>query len=132
MSALSRDLPAVWRIGHEKGAFTDADRRRRGYFEQANGGTLFLDEIGDMPKYMQGMILKVLDGRPFKRVGGEENVHVDVRVVCATNRDLKEAVRKGAFREDLYRRIKAEWIQIPPLRDRKEDIPLLARHFLTL
>jgi DNA-binding NtrC family response regulator len=116
-------------FGHEKGAFTGASAMRRGLFEQADGGTLFLDEIGDMPPPMQAAILRALDERSFARVGGSGRVSVDVRVICATNRDLDAAVREGAFRPDLFYRINAVTVEVPPLRDRREDIAELARLF---
>jgi PAS domain S-box-containing protein len=117
-------------FGHEKGAFTGAERRRTGKFEEADGGTLFLDEIGDMPLSTQVMLLKVLEQRCFERLGGNETIHADVRVICATNRNLEEAIQKGLFRADLYYRINHIEITIPPLRERTSDIPELAAHFL--
>ncbi len=116
-------------FGHERGAFTGADRRKIGYFEAADGGTIFLDEIGEIPPNLQGKLLRVLEERKLTRVGGVSEVDVDVRVVCATNRDLDEAVRRGEFREDLFFRISAFTIVVPPLRDRPAEIPLLAQHF---
>jgi two-component system response regulator PilR (NtrC family) len=117
-------------FGHEKGAFTDAHRRRVGSFEEASGGTLFLDEIGDISQQVQVKLLRVLQERVLRRVGGSEDIRVDVRIVAATNQDLEEAVRRGAFREDLFYRLNVIQIRVPPLRERKDDIPLLARHFL--
>lgn len=117
-------------FGHEKGAFTNATQRRRGKIEMADGGTLFLDEIASIPERMQVELLRVLEDKCFTRVGGQETVHVDFRVVCATNESLEEAVRSGKFREDLFYRINVFTIEAPPLRARKEDIPLLARHFV--
>jgi two-component system nitrogen regulation response regulator GlnG len=117
-------------FGHEKGAFTGADRRRIGKFEQAGGGTLFLDEIGDMSPVTQTKILRVLQGQEFERVGGNEPIHTDVRVIAATNRDLEKMVAEGTFRGDLYYRLNVFTIRIPPLRERSEDLPLLARHFV--
>jgi DNA-binding NtrC family response regulator len=117
-------------FGHEKGAFTGAERRRIGKFEEADGGTLFLDEIGDMPLSTQVMLLKVLEQRCFERLGGNETLDADVRVICATNRNLEEAIEKGAFRADLYYRLNHIEITIPPLRERASDIPELAEHFL--
>jgi DNA-binding NtrC family response regulator len=117
-------------FGHEKGAFTSAIARRRGKFEQAHGGTLFLDEIGDMPLPTQAKMLRVLQERSFQRVGGDERINVDVRVVCATNRNLEEDAKKGTFRHDLFYRINTFVIELPPLRERSADIPDLARHFL--
>jgi len=117
-------------FGHEKGAFTGASRERKGFFEQAQGGTLFLDEIGDMPLAMQVKLLRVIQERVLTRVGGERSVPVDVRLICATNRDLKVLVEAGEFREDLYYRIHVVHINVPPLRERKEDILWLAAQFL--
>jgi DNA-binding NtrC family response regulator len=117
-------------FGHEKGAFTGALYTRRGRFELADGGTLFLDEIGEISPKTQVNLLRILDEKSFMRVGGMEQITVDVRVVSATNRDLKKAIREGAFREDLFYRLNVVSIQLPPLRERKEDIPLLANHFL--
>jgi DNA-binding NtrC family response regulator len=129
-AALAETLLESELFGHEKGAFTSAVARRRGKFEQAHGGTLFLDEIGDMPLPTQAKILRALQERSFQRVGGDEKIAVDVRVICATHRNLEEAVEKGQFRKDLYYRINALVIEIPPLRERPSDIPELARHFL--
>jgi DNA-binding NtrC family response regulator/tetratricopeptide (TPR) repeat protein len=117
-------------FGHEKGAFTGADRRRRGRFELADGGTIFLDEIGDVTAATQAALLRVLQERTFERVGGNETLRVDVRIVAATNRDLAAMVREGRFREDLYFRLTSLTIQIPPLRDRLEDLGLIAAHVL--
>jgi len=117
-------------FGHEKGAFTGADRTRRGLFEQADGGTLLLDEIGEISPDFQGKLLRVLQEREVQRVGGDQQRPVDVRVVACTNRDLQQEVAAGNFREDLYFRIAVIPIEIPPLRDRREDIIPLARHFL--
>ncbi len=117
-------------FGHEKGAFTGALYTKRGRFELADGGTLFLDEIGEISPKTQVNLLRILDEKSFMRVGGMEQITVDVRVVSATNRDLKKAIREGAFREDLFYRLNVVSIQLPPLRERKEDIPLLANHFL--
>jgi len=129
-AALSRDLLESELFGHEKGAFTGADRRKPGRFELANGGTLFLDEIGEVPLDLQVKLLRVLQERQFERVGGTETLSVDVRIVAATNRDLAAAVRERTFREDLYYRLKVIEIALPPLRDRSEDIEPLAAHFL--
>ena len=129
-AALAETLLESELFGHEKGAFTSAIGRRRGKFEQAHGGTIFLDEIGDMPLATQAKMLRVLQERSFQRVGGDERVSVDVRVVGATNHDLEETVRKGSFRSDLFYRINTFVIEVPALRDRAEDIPDLARHFL--
>ncbi len=117
-------------FGHEKGAFTGALRTRRGKFEQADGGTLFLDEIGDMPAHMQAKLLRVLEEGEIERVGGDKRLRVDVRVLSATNRDLKADIAAGRFRDDLFHRLNVVQIHIPPLRDRREDVPLLVRHFV--
>jgi DNA-binding NtrC family response regulator len=116
-------------FGHEKGAFTGALSRTRGCFERANGGTLFLDEIGEIDQSVQIKLLRVLQDRKFERVGGEETVEVDVRIVSATNKNLKEEIKKGNFREDLYFRLNVVNIQAPPLRERKDDLPLLITGF---
>jgi len=129
-SAIPRELLESELFGYEKGAFTGASRMKIGSFEMANGGTLFLDEIGEMPKELQAKILRALEGHDFMRVGGVESIEVDTRVVTATNRSLKEAVKAGTFREDLYYRFNVLTLRLPPLRERKEDIPLLVRHFL--
>ena len=117
-------------FGHEKGAFTGADRKRIGKFEQCNGGTLFLDEIGDMSALTQTKILRVLQGQEFERIGGNEPIKSDVRVITATNRDLEKMVGEGTFRGDLYYRLNVFTIRLPALRERGEDIPLLAEHFV--
>jgi two-component system response regulator HydG len=117
-------------FGHEKGAFTGAIRLKKGRFELADRGTLFLDEIGDLPFGLQVKLLRVLQEKEFERVGGEDTLRVDVRVIAATHRNLQDEVRKGRFREDLFYRLHILPIQLPPLRDRKEDIPILAAHFL--
>lgn len=116
-------------FGHEKGAFTSAIEKRPGYFEQANGGSLFLDEIGEMPLSVQVKLLRVLDTGLFMRVGGVQEIKVDVRIIAATNKDLGLEVARGKFRQDLYYRLKAINITLPPLRDRPEDIPLLVEYF---
>ncbi len=116
-------------FGHEKGAFTGADRMRKGMFELADGGTIFLDEIGEMPLFTQVKILRVLETGEFMRVGGQETVRVNVRVVAATNRDLAMESTRGRFRQDLYFRLKAVAVHLPPLRERREDIPELAMTF---
>jgi two-component system response regulator HydG len=117
-------------FGHEAGAFTGADRKRIGKFEYTNGGTLFLDEVGDMPLGLQAKLLRVLENGEVFRIGSNEPIKVNVRLVSATNRDLEEEVRKGTFRQDLYFRLKVVTIKLPPLRERREDIPLLAAHFI--
>ncbi len=117
-------------FGHEKGAFTGASARKPGKFEMAHRGTIFLDEIGDLPLALQAKILRALEERRFERVGGTTSLHVDVRVVAATNRNLKAAVAARQFREDLYFRLSVFPIMIPPLRERSDDIPMLARHFV--
>ena len=117
-------------FGHEKGAFTGADQQKRGKFELADGGTIFLDEIGDISPKLQVDLLRVLQERRFYRVGGSEEVRVDVRVIAATHVNLQQAVAEGKFRDDLFYRLNVIEIRIPPLRERREDIPLLARHFL--
>ncbi len=116
-------------FGHERGAYTGASQRRQGRFELAHGGTLFLDEIGELPLGLQVKLLRLLQERKFERLGGSESIEADVRIVCATNRDLEAHVREGKFREDLYYRINVVPIQVPPLRARGDDIVLLARHF---
>src|SRR5512134_1886520 len=117
-------------FGYERGAFTGADQRRLGNFELAHNGTLFLDEIGELPLELQAKFLRVLEERKIRRLGGRSDVEVDVRVICATNRDLKEEIRRGRFREDLYFRLHVFTIVLPPLKERREDIPLLVHHFI--
>jgi transcriptional regulator with PAS, ATPase and Fis domain len=117
-------------FGHVRGAFTDARERKRGLFEMADQGTIFLDEIGEMPPNLQVKLLRVLQDREFRPVGAESPVTVDVRVLCATNKDLRQAMKEGKFREDLFYRINVFRIHLPALRDRKDDIPFLARFFL--
>jgi Nif-specific regulatory protein len=129
-AALTESLLESELFGHEKGAFTGAIQDRVGRFEQANGGTLFLDEIGDVSPTFQVKLLRVLQEREFERVGGNSTIKVDVRIICATNRNLEEAVNKGDFRSDLYFRINVISIHLPPLRERKEDIPLLVEKII--
>ncbi len=117
-------------FGHEKGAFTGASERRSGYFELANGGTLLLDEIGEMPIGTQAKLLRVLEERKVRRLGGTREIDVDVRIVAASNRDLRDGIAKGTFREDLYFRLNVFEVNLPPLRDRPEDIPLISRALL--
>ena len=131
MAAIPKDLLESELFGHEKGAFTGAQAQRRGRFEQAAGGTLFLDEIGDMPQDLQTRLLRVLSDGEFYRVGGHEAIKADVRIVAATHQDLNELVKKGLFREDLMHRLNVIRIQVPALRERKDDIPILLQHFLT-
>ncbi|MGD8869091.1 MAG: sigma-54 dependent transcriptional regulator [Gemmatimonadales bacterium] len=129
IAALPETLLESELFGHEKGAFTGASSRRKGMFELANGGTIFLDEIAEMPLAPQTRLLRVLEQREFMRVGGSESIKVDVRVIAATNRDLRQAVELGEFRRDLYFRLNVLHIDMPPLRERREDIPLLVREF---
>jgi transcriptional regulator with PAS, ATPase and Fis domain len=117
-------------FGHEKGSFTGAIRRKIGRFEMAQGGTIFLDEIGEVSPPTQIMLLRVVQDHRIERVGGEETLEVDVRVIAATNKNLTEEMKKGTFREDLYYRLNVIPIFVPPLRERKDDIPLLVSHFL--
>jgi two-component system, NtrC family, response regulator AtoC len=129
-AALPESLLESELFGHEKGSFTGAYTQKKGKFEFANGGTLFLDEIGEMSANIQVHLLRVLEEKEFTRVGGNEPIRVDVRVISATNKDLRKAIEKREFREDLYYRLNVVNIELPPLRERKEDIPLLAEHFL--
>jgi two-component system response regulator HydG len=129
-TALNENLIDDELFGHEPGAFTGADKRRIGRFEYANGGTLFLDEIGDMPLALQAKLLRVLENKEVFRIGSNEANKVNVRVVSATHRDLDAAVAEGAFRQDLYQRLKVLTVRLPPLRERREDIPLLTAHFI--
>src|SRR6185436_20060302 len=117
-------------FGHERGSFTGADARRIGRFEQANGGTVFLDEIGDMSVPLQAKLLRVLQEKTIQRVGGKENIPVDVRIIAATHRDLEAAIRERQFREDLFYRLSGMTITLPPLSQRAEDIPDMVRYFL--
>jgi two-component system response regulator HydG len=129
-AALSEHILESELFGHIRGAFTDATSDRQGKFEYANGGTLFLDEVGDMPVPTQIKLLRVLENSEITRVGSNEPIRVDVRILSATNRDLEQAIAAGAFREDLYHRLKVVTIQLPRLADRREDIPLLIDYFL--
>jgi two-component system response regulator HydG len=129
-AALAETLLETELFGHEKGAFTGADRRRIGRFEQASGGTLFLDEIGEIPASLQVKLLRVLQEKTFERVGGNEPLTVDVRLVAATNRDLASLVEQGKYREDLYYRLNVVHVEMPPLRQRANDVLVLAQHFL--
>jgi DNA-binding NtrC family response regulator len=117
-------------FGHERGSFTDAKTQKKGLFELANGGTVFLDEIGDMSPALQSKLLRALEEKSFRRIGGTQDIKVDVRVIAATNRDLEKGIKEGRFREDLYYRLNIITIDVPPLRSRKEDVPLLVAHFL--
>ena len=129
-AALPEHLLESELFGHERGAFTGADRQKKGRFELAQGGTLFLDEIGEMPLGMQAKLLRVLQDGRFERVGGTDSIQTDCRVIAATNVILAEAVAAGRFREDLFYRLNVVSIEMPPLRERLEDIPLLVNHFL--
>lgn len=129
-SALPETLLESELFGHERGAFTGADRQKRGLIESADGGTVFLDEIGEMVPLLQAKLLRFLEEKSFKRVGGSQDIKVDVRVVAATNRSLQEEVKKGHFREDLFYRLNVMTVELPPLRDRKGDVPLLISHYI--
>jgi two-component system nitrogen regulation response regulator GlnG len=129
-AAIPENLLESELFGHEKGSFTGADRRRIGKFEQCNGGSILLDEIGDMPLVLQPKILRVLQEQSFERVGGNETVRTDVRLIAATHRDLKTLSAEGKFRADLYYRLSVFTIQLPPLRQRGEDLPMLVRHYV--
>ncbi len=131
-AALPEQLLESELFGHEKGAFTDAVAQKLGLMELANNGTLFLDEIGEMSAQIQVKLLRVLEKRTFRRVGGLQDISVDVRIVCATNRNLATEIRRGTFREDLYYRLNVVRLEVPPLRERPEDILPLARHFLEI
>jgi two-component system nitrogen regulation response regulator GlnG len=130
MAAIPRDLIESELFGHEKGAFTGAIARGSGRFEQASGGTLFLDEIGDMPLEAQTRLLRVLQTGEYTPVGGRQTIKADVRIIAATHRDLRQMIRQGSFREDLFYRLNVVPLKLPPLRERLEDIADLARHFL--
>ena len=129
-AALTDTLLESELFGHEKGAFTGADRKRDGRFMQAQGGTIFLDEVGEIPLHMQAKLLRAIQEREIQRVGGDTVLRVDVRIIAATNRDLLADVQAGRFREDLYYRLNVVNLRVPPLHERTEDVPLLARHFL--
>ncbi len=129
-AALSETLLESELFGHEKGAFTGAESLHKGRFELAHGGTIFLDEIGEINQSTQIKLLRVLQERQFERVGGEETISVDVRVIAATNKNLEEEIKAGRFREDLYYRLNVIHIEVPPLKERKDDLPLLLDHFL--
>jgi len=129
-AALSRELVESELFGHERGAFTGATTRREGKFEAAHGGSLFLDEVGDMPLETQAKLLRAIQEKEFERVGGNQPIRVDVRLIAATHHDLETAVRQGRFREDLYYRLKVVELTVPPLSERRDDIPLLIDHFL--
>ena len=128
--ALTPELVESELFGHEKGAFTGALAQRKGKFELADGGTIFLDEIGELSPQIQTKLLRVLQEREFQRVGGTQNLRTDVRILAATNRDLRRAIKTRAFRQDLYYRLNVVSITLPPLRARKEDIPALVQHFI--
>jgi two-component system nitrogen regulation response regulator GlnG len=132
MAAIPRELIESELFGHERGAFTGATQRNAGRFEQAQGGTLFLDEIGDMPPDAQTRLLRVLQQGEYTTVGGRTPIRADVRIIAATHRDLRQLIRQGLFREDLFYRLNVVPIRLPPLRERTEDIPALVRHFFTL
>jgi DNA-binding NtrC family response regulator len=129
-AAIPSELIESQLFGHEKGSFTSAHKMRKGDFELSNGGTLFLDEIGDMSLSAQAKVLRALQENRITRVGGEKDIAVDVRIIAATNKNLKEAIQSGKFREDLYHRLSVIIIKVPPLRERKEDIILLSKHFI--
>ena len=131
-AAITETLLESELFGHEKGAFTGADRRKEGRFSQAHGGTLLLDEVAEMSLMMQVKLLRALQEREFNRVGGESTIQVDVRVIAATNKNLVDQINEGAFREDLYYRLNVVELEVPPLMERKEDIPLLTQHFLEI
>src|SRR6185295_15506874 len=130
-AAVAESLLESELFGHEEGAFTGATKQKEGKFELADGGTLFLDEIGNMSLEFQAKILRVLEYQRFERVAGSESIQVNVRVIAATNLDLKQAMADGKFRPDLYDRLAFEVVHLPPLKDRMEDVPVLAAYFLT-
>jgi transcriptional regulator with PAS, ATPase and Fis domain len=130
-ASIPRELLESELFGHEKGSFTGAYQRKIGKFEAANGGTLFLDEVGELEMLLQAKLLRVIQEKAFERVGGNELIKTDVRIISATNRDLKQAVEEKQFREDLYYRLNSFPISVPPLRQRRGDILVLAQHFLT-
>src|SRR5262249_10571830 len=129
-AAIPENLLESEMFGHEKGAFTGADRRRIGKFEQCNGGTIFLDEVGDMPLALQAKMLRILQEQSFERVGGNEAIRTDVRLISATHRDLKAWSDEGRFRQDLYYRLSVFTIHLPPLREGDDDLRLLVRYYL--
>ena len=129
-AAIPQELIESELFGHEKGSFTGAFEKKNGKFELADGGTLFLDEIGDMSLQTQAKVLRVIETQEFQRVGGNKNINVDVRIIAATNKDLREEVKKGSFREDLFFRLNVIPLFVPPLRERKDDIPILVEYFL--
>jgi two-component system nitrogen regulation response regulator GlnG len=131
-AAMPKDLLESELFGHERGSFTGAQQQRRGRFEQAEGGTLFLDEIGDMPPELQTRLLRVLSDGNYYRVGGHQQIKANVRVIAATHQNLEQRVREGTFREDLYHRLNVIRLRLPSLRERSDDVPLLARHFLSM
>jgi two-component system response regulator AtoC len=130
-AAIPENLLESELVGHERGSFTDAVQRKLGQFELADHGTIFLDEIGELAPALQAKLLRVIEQGEFMRVGGKQSIHVDVRIIAATNRDLEQAMRDGGFRSDLYYRLNVVSLHLPPLRDRPEDLPLLIKHFIT-
>src|SRR5438876_8086668 len=129
-TALNENLLDDELFGHEPGPVTGADKLRKGRFEHANGGTLFLDEVGDMPVTLQAKLLRVLENKEVYRIGNNEAIKVNVRLLSASNQDLEEAVAAGKFRQDLFYRLKVVTLKLPPLRERREDMPLLTAHFI--
>jgi DNA-binding NtrC family response regulator len=130
-TALSETLLESELFGHERGAFTDAKQQKKGLLELADGGTVFLDEVGDMPPALQAKLLRFLEEKAFRRVGGTDDISVDVRIIAATNRDIEKAIREGKFREDLYYRLNVVPVYLPPLRERGDDIRLLTQHYVS-